>query len=79
MSIVITDPKLIAELDAATGTVDLTDPTGRFLATVTAPSGKLPPGVKSPFSDEEMAERRKQRDGRPLADILRDLTEKHGS
>ena len=74
MSIVITDPKLIAELDAATGTVDLTDPTGRFLATVTAPSGKLPPGVKSPFSDEEMERRRREpKVGRPLADIMRDL------
>ena len=74
MSIVITDPKLIAELDAATGTVDLTDPTGRFLATVTAPSGKLPPGVKSPFSDKEMERRRRApKVGRPLADIMNRL------
>jgi hypothetical protein len=79
MSIVITDPALIAALDAATGTVDLTDPSGRFLATVTLPYGKLPPGVESPFTEEELAERRKQRDGRPLADILRDLKEKYGS
>ena len=74
MSIVITDPKLIAELDAATGTVDLTDPTGRFLATVTAPSGKLPPGVKSPFSDEEIERRRTSYSGgKSAAEIFKQL------
>ena len=74
MSIVITDPKLIAELDAATGTVDLTDPTGRFLATVTAPSGKLPPGVKSPFSDEEIERRRTSYSaGKSAAEIFKHL------
>jgi len=74
MSIVITDPKLIAELDAATGTVDLTDPTGRFLATVTAPAGKLPPGVESPFSDEEIERRRTTyTGGKTSAEILKRL------
>jgi len=73
VSIVITDPKLIAELDAATGTVALTDPTGRFLATVT-PHGQLPPGVESPFSDEEIERRRTTYTaGRPSADIFKRL------
>jgi hypothetical protein len=31
---------------------------------------------KSPFSDEEIRERQKQRTGRPLADILRDLEQR---
>lgn len=31
----------------------------------------------SPHSDEELAELRKQKTGRPLADILRDLEEKY--
>jgi hypothetical protein len=35
--------------------------------------GKLPPGVTPPFTDAARAEMRKQRTGRPLNDILRDL------
>ena len=34
---------------------------------------RLPPGTKSPISEEERRENRKQLDGRPLKDILRDL------
>jgi hypothetical protein len=73
MSITITDPALLAQL--ATGNrVEFTDPTGRVLGYFTPEGlGKLPPGVKSPFTDEELAELRQQRNGRPLADILRDL------
>jgi len=40
--------------------------------------GVPPPGAKPPFSDEELELFGKNRDGRPLADILRDLREKHG-
>lgn len=74
MSVVVTDPALLAQL-AAGDEVELTDPSGRRLG-VFVPDGlgKLPPGVQSPFTDEEMAERRKgPKAGRPLADILRDL------
>jgi hypothetical protein len=40
--------------------------------------GKLPPGVKSPYSEEEMAERGKEpKVGRSLEDILLEL-EKFG-
>ena len=76
MSITITDPTLLAQL--ATGDpIELKDATGRLLGVFTPEVwGKLPPGVKSPFSEEEMAERRKDRTGRPLADILRDLKER---
>jgi hypothetical protein len=31
--------------------------------------GKLPPGVKSPFTDEEIEEARKQPDGLPLSEV----------
>jgi len=34
---------------------------------------RLPPGTKSPISEQDRRENRKQLDGRPLADILRDL------
>ena len=34
---------------------------------------RLPPGARSPISAEDRRENRKQLDGRPLKDILRDL------
>lgn len=69
----ITDP-VLADLFAKSGAVELTDATGRVLGRFLPENyGKLPPGVKSPFTEEELAERRKDRSGRPLADILRDL------
>jgi hypothetical protein len=74
MSITITDPTLLAQLMQAADVVELKHPDGRVLGVFTAGGlGKLPPGVKSPFTDEERAKRREQRSGRPLKDILRDL------
>ncbi|QDU23163.1 hypothetical protein [Urbifossiella limnaea] len=73
MSITITDPALIAQLREA-GSAELTDPDGNVIGTFAVEGlGMLPPGVKSPFTDEERAEMRKERSGRPLKDILRDL------
>jgi hypothetical protein len=73
MSITITDPVLLAQLRAA-GSVEFKDPDGNVLGVFAADGlGRLPPGVESPFTDEERAEMRKERTGRPLADILRDL------
>lgn len=74
MSITITDPALLAQLRQAADVVELRDPDGNVIGTFAVEGlGKLPPGVKSPFSREEMEERRKVRTGRPLKDILRDL------
>jgi hypothetical protein len=74
MSIPVRDPALLAELSRATGVVELVDPDGRVIGELALEDdARLPPGKKSPFTDEEMAERRKDRTGRPLADILRDL------
>ncbi len=75
MSITITDPGLLAQLRRAGVTVELKDPDGNVLGTFAVEGlGKLPPGVKSPFTREEMEERRRNnRSGRPLTDILRDL------
>ncbi len=73
MSIVITDKNLLEQLARTSGTVEVRDANGNFLGTFAPPYGKLPPGVKSPHTDEEIEELRKQPDGRPLADILRDL------
>ncbi len=65
MSITITDPGLLAQLRAAHTAVELRDPEGNLLGTL---------ALASPFSREEMDERRrKNRSGRPLTDIVRDL------
>ena len=72
-TITLTDPALVEQLRAA-GIVEFRDPDGRVLGNFTVVDfGALPPGVVSPFTDEELAERRKVRTGRPLADILKDL------
>jgi hypothetical protein len=74
MSITISDPNLLAQLRQADDVVELKDPDGKVLGRFRVEGlGKLPPGVKSPFTDAERAEMRKERSGRPLKDILRDL------
>ena len=74
MSITVRDPSLLAQLTTG-NEVELQDPSGNVLGVfVPHGLGKLPSGVKSPFSEEEMAERRRApKVGRPLEDILRDL------
>jgi len=74
MSIIVNDPTLLSQLTTG-DEVELRDPSGRVLGVfVPQGPGALPPGVQSPFTDEEMEARRKQpRTGRPLGDILRDL------
>ena len=79
MSITITDPELLAQLTATSDIVEVCGPDGRVIGTFAAENlGKLPPGVKSPFTDEQVAEFRKQKTGRPVADILKDLEERYG-
>lgn len=57
MSITIIDPALIAQLRQAGGTVELKDAEGNVLGTFAVDGlGKLPPGVKSPFTREETVE-----------------------
>ena len=72
-AITITDPALIEQL-RRDGVGEFRDPSGRGLMRFTAtPPGDLPPGVVSPFTEEVLAEQRKDLTGRPLADTLRDL------
>lgn len=74
MTITITDPELLARLRAVTGRVELRDPEGNLLIEADATNFcPVPPGVKSPFTGVELADLRKQRTGRPLAEILRDI------
>ena len=70
MTIVINDPTLLSQLLIAENHTVLTTPDGKFTGNLVRDSLIR---VKSPFSDEEMVEYRKQRDGRKLADIIRDL------
>lgn len=79
MSITITDPALLAQLRQASGMVDLKDPAGKVIGRFTAEAtGKLPPGFKIPFTDEQLAEFSKQRTGRPIGEVLKELKEKYG-
>ncbi len=73
-TITITDPELLAKLAAAEGRIVFRSPAGEAVKTVaTLPRFAPPPGVKSPISDEEFEEARKQTGGKPLAEILKRL------
>ena len=78
-TITITDPALLKQLSDARGTVILCDPAGNELLTSGEPIGVPPKGYVPPFPKDELARRSLNREGRPLADILRDLREKHGA
>jgi hypothetical protein len=81
MTFTTSDPKLKEYAAAHPGeTIEIVADDGTRIGTFTAHGRHcLPPGVKSPFTDEEMAELRKQRGGRKLADIMRDLKERDGA
>jgi hypothetical protein len=76
MSIVITDKAILEQLTQASGILEVRDTDGNLLGTFAPPYGRLPPAVRSPFSDDEVERRRKETDGRPLAEIIADL-ERH--
>lgn len=60
-SITITDPALLAQFAAVAGSVDIKDPDGRVVVTLLQEGyGRLPPGVKSPISDEEFERARQE-------------------
>ena len=72
MSIKITDSALLDQL-SVTDSAEITDESGRVIGDFTRRLYRLPAGVQSPFTNDELAELRTHQDGRPLADILRDL------
>ena len=72
-AIVVTDQTLLQELRQASGTVEVRDANGDFIGTFAPPSRTLPRGIRSPITDDEIERRRREPDGRPLADIVRDL------
>ena len=78
-TITITDPLLLKQLTDARGPVMLCDMQGNILLTGGELFGVPAEGYVPPISKEEMVRISQNREGRPLADILRDLREKHGS
>ena len=80
MSITINDPGLLAQFSAAAESVEIKSPDGRVLGRFVVENlYKLPPGVKSPFTEEELTELRQQKGGRPLNEIIRDLEKQYPS
>jgi hypothetical protein len=77
MSIVITDKALLQQLSQVSDPVEIRDTNGDFIGTSAPPNGKLPPGIRSPISDEELDRRRTIREGKPLSEILKHLGETH--
>ncbi len=78
MTRVTIDAATRSKLKGLAGLLELCDESGRtigyFHPTVHAMGGEKSK-FYSPHTDEEIEELRKQRGGRPLADILRDLEE----
>jgi len=78
-TIVITDPELLAKLAAANGQIIFRTPTGDTVKTAeVVANGTPPPRVKSPISDEEFEEARKQPDGLPLSEVWKRIHERYG-
>lgn len=79
MSIVITDPALLAQIARVSGTAEITDPTGRVIARllVETPEEQLK-RFKCPFTPEELDRRSQNRTGRPIGDAIRDLKARYG-
>ncbi len=73
-SIIISDPQLLAQFASVTGIIELRDAAGTLVGQFSQRNpGSLPPGVKSPISDAELVELRKQRTGKPLSEIMKRL------
>ena len=70
-TVVISDPDLVAKLASLEGLIIFRGPGGKCLRLgELVPPDRLPSGIKSPISDEEFEEARKQPDsGIPLAEF----------
>ena len=73
------DAAFQAQLTQADGPLEICDQAGRTIGIFqpTPPPGTLK--ELSPFSDEQIEQLAKQREGRPLADIWNDLEPQHGT
>ena len=74
MTIAVSDPGLLDALQSATDAVDLTTPAGKVIGTFKPAAWGVPPsGFVPPLSDEEIEERIRTFDGRPLGDFFKEL------
>ena len=80
MIITIRDPNLLKQLREGKRYITLIDAENQPVGTFIQGGSLMPPAdFVCPYSDEEMDRRvRDNRTGRPLAEIVRDLEEKHG-
>ena len=74
----VSDPDLLADLARVKERVEVVDPQGKPIGRFerTWP-GRLPPGVRSPFTDEEIEKARRQKGGLPLAEVWKIIFEKY--
>jgi hypothetical protein len=76
MTRIVVDSDLLARLQGLNERLEFCDEAGHVLGVFRPAQGRVAPGQGvdgSPFTREELERRRKERTGRPLADILRDL------
>lgn len=79
MSITITDPALLAYITQAKGVIHVTDADGQEVARLRVETAaEQLARYKCPYTPEQLAELGKQRTGRPVGDVLKDLKEKYG-
>ncbi|MBW3597817.1 MAG: hypothetical protein KY475_11150 [Planctomycetes bacterium] len=80
MTRIVVDSALLTRLQGLNRRIEFCDTDGRTLGVFEpSPDAVFGTGVDgSPFTREELEEARKQRTGRPLADILRDLEQGQG-
>jgi hypothetical protein len=71
--IVISDPDLLVKLATAAGQIVFQTADGHHIRTVEPIVGSTPAKFKCPFTDEELDEFSKERTGRPLESIFKDL------
>jgi hypothetical protein len=77
-TIVISDPDLLAKLTTASGQIVFQTADGHHVRTVEPVAIGTAAKFNSPFTDEELDEFSKERTGRPLDVILKDLNQKYG-
>jgi hypothetical protein len=76
MAIQITDPKLVEALKQAGGVVDLIGPDGEPFGQFSTFRHDLPPGFKIPLTDEQIEERRQDKEGLSFAEMWEEIRAK---
>ena len=79
-TVVITDPELLAKLASSDSLIVFRDSNGQTIRMAEpVPHGQLPAGIKSPFTDPEIEEARKQPDGSPLSEVWKRIHARYGA